>query len=1104
MSTGPTDDERLPEWLDRLATEIADAVEVDWSGAESAGTDGSPLEGLRAIARIAEGYRTIGAPRTPPAFRWGPLDVYERVGEGAFGEVYRAWDPRLALEVALKLRHADDDRTGGARDLLDEARGLARVLHPNVVVVRGADVHEGRFGLWTDFVRGPSLEDHLGTEGPLPVDQVIRIGTALARATHAVHEAGYLHGDLTARNALLGVGERPVLVDFGAASPIGSDGVATGSLAGLTGTPVACAPELFFGGTPSVRSDVYALGALAFRLLTGRHIVTGESIDAIRSQLRRGRFAGVRALRDDAPAPLVRAIERATATAVEERFRSAEAFAEALETSGAPETNLPRARDAFVGRVTELEALSAVLSEGELVTLTGPGGSGKTRLACEIAARRLEGYPDGVWFVDLASASADRVASLVADVIGVRARPTETLDAAIAERLASRRALIVLDNCEHVLEAVSGLVDAVLERPTSVAVLATSRERLGVGGEHVVAVGPLPVPPGSAVDEEAFSLRDVAGTALFLERARAADATFTPDAGAARAVVEICRRLDGLPLAIELAAAQVRTMGVAELAHRMGQQLDLLVSRRRGGTERHRTLRDLMQWSHASLDGRERELFATLSLFRGGWTLRHAQAAMAEDVSEHEILAAHAALVERSLVVLAGTDAAETRYRYLEPVREYAAERLGDTHAARRRVVAFMLEELWGDGVTPANARTEPYRALLAREMANALAAFDAAMALDDVESAATLAQALAVEWTLRGAYADAVARYEALWARRAEIPSPDQRAGIWLSACNAYNDMDRYDDAERFVDAILEEVTRGASQNYRVIATSQRGNVAMGRGDFDRCEACYAEARDESAALGLTQQRASASGNLGIMKRWRGELDEAWQLFTESEALYRELELWDYVAHCRVHLAETAFFRGDQDEARRLATDATRQLRVQGSFFNLVGGLTLLARIAFADDHLESAEAYGLEALAIARRAGLPCKYVRYALSQIAVWRGDHDLGAELAVDALAESHHKPGDVRSALLHLAPAEGSRGRYAALAWMLGCTESLRHPRSGNQDPGNLRVSELLDTLRARAQAALGSDVFEAKVAEGASLTYQEAAERVLTTYRPER
>ena len=347
-------------------------------------------------------------------------------------------------------------------------------------------------------------------------------------------------------------------------------------------------------------------------------------------------------------------------------------------------TNLPEALSSFVGREAELSSLVPLVVDRRLVTLVGVAGAGKTRLAIEVAGRTLDPFPDGTWFVDLAPLrSPDEVATAVADQFGVKGRPGHPVEAVLVEYLASRRLQVILDNCEHLVGAVAHLTGSLLRQVPHVWVLATSREPLRIQGEVVFEVPPLPIPERSEYAEAAGS----DAVRLFVERSQATVPSFTLTPDNAPAVVDVCRRLDGLPLAIELAAARVRTFTPEELAGLLDQRFAVLGSTARTDPAHHQTLRAAVAWSYELLSPDQRTLLLMLSVFRGGFDLEAVSRVCCVDPTcpADGLSFQLPELVDRSLVVIDHRSSGRTRYRLLETIREYCQDHLGPDEAERLR-----------------------------------------------------------------------------------------------------------------------------------------------------------------------------------------------------------------------------------------------------------------------------------------------------------------------------------------------------------------------------------------------------------------------------------
>jgi len=341
----------------------------------------------------------------------------------------------------------------------------------------------------------------------------------------------------------------------------------------------------------------------------------------------------------------------------------------------------------FIGREREIAEVERLLGSNSLLTLTGMGGSGKTRLALRVAAGLVDRYPGGVWLVELATLSDPEILpQAVAAAIGVREGPGSDLAASIAEQLGGAETLLVLDNCEHLVEACASFVDSLLRACPGLRILATSRQALGLNYEAT-----WPVPALSLPDPRKLpSLEEMAryeAVQLFVERARLKCPDFELAPESAVPVAQICSKLDGIPLALELAAARVRVLSVEQIAERLDESLRLLSAQGHASTPRHKTLAALMDWSYDLLTEAERALLRTLSVFAGQFTLEAVHAVLGGEVDQYEVIDLLSQLADKSLVIVQGGEG-QARYRLLETIRQYAREKLvgaGEEAAARTR-----------------------------------------------------------------------------------------------------------------------------------------------------------------------------------------------------------------------------------------------------------------------------------------------------------------------------------------------------------------------------------------------------------------------------------
>jgi predicted ATPase/DNA-binding CsgD family transcriptional regulator len=605
-------------------------------------------------------------------------------------------------------------------------------------------------------------------------------------------------------------------------------------------------------------------------------------------------------------------------------------------------SNLAAAVTSFVGRRREIGQVRARLATSRLVTLTGAGGVGKTRLAAEAAADARRAFPDGVWFVDLAALTEDgRVASAVAGALAIRDQSARPALDRLTEFLTDRQALIVLDNCEHVLDACATLADAVLRRAAGVRVLATSRQSLGIDGEHVVPVAPLPVPPGHSIPLPQLSR--IESVALLADRAAAVAPDFAVTDENSEAVARLCARLEGIPLAIELAATRLRTLSIDQLLQRLEDRFAVLSLGSRIAAPRQRTLRATVDWSYGLCTPAEQRLWARLSVFTGGFDLDAAEIVCAGDgLDRAGILDLVDQLATQSLVTRRGA-----RFGMLETIREYGLSRLaefGEQDTLRRRHRDYYLdmavrgERHWcgpGQEDTLARARAEH---------GNLRAAFEEFLTdPDGAEPALTLAAALRWHWS-----ADGLISEGREWLERAlALPAPDGRAradalwvGAWVPLLQGDQETSRQRLAEcRRVAAAIGDPVPAAH------AASQAGTANLFRGDMPAAVAEFQAAVDALETAGETAGVLHAQFQLAITLTHCGQHERAAAIARRAidvgEARGEHLSQ----SYARWVLAFDTWRRGDPEQARELVLAA---LSLQAGFRDAVGAGLMIETAAW------------------------------------------------------------------------------------------------------------------------------------------------------------
>ncbi len=734
-----------------------------------------------------------------------------------------------------------------------------------------------------------------------------------------------------------------------------------------------------------------------------------------------------------------------------------------LNTLDARAHNLPIQSTSFVGRDREMLEVRALLDSARLVTLTGTGGAGKTRLSLQVGAECIDDFADGVWFVELAPLTDPLlVAQTVATVLGIKEQPGVVLADTLTGELKNKELLLLLDNCEHMVQASAQLCQSLLAACANVRILVTSREALRVTGESTYRIPSLATPdPKSGPSVE--TLTQYAAVQLFIDRAMAVKSSFQVSDVNAPAIASICHHLDGIPLAIELAAARVRSMSVEEVNRRLDQRFRLLTGGSRMALPRQQTLRSLIDWSYDLLNAAEKALLCRVSVFAGGWTQEAAEhVCIGEGVDDWAALDLLTSLTDKSLV---GTEERKgaTRYRLLETVRQYARDRLRESDE----------EAQW-------RGRHLAYFLALAEEAEPQLRGADQQAWLDQLETEHD---------NLRSALG---------WSAAA---GGDHLGGLRLAGalCRFWSVRGYLGEGRGWVSGLLAATTGGQAAAARAKALNGAGGLARHQGDNAAARALYGQSLAIYRELGDRQRIAFSLNNLGVVADDQGDYPAARALHEESLAIQRELgDKWS-IAMSLYNLGVLASDQGDYPAARALHEESLAIRRELGDWQGIGDSLNSLGVSAGEQGDYAAARALFEESLAIQRELGDRQSMAASlsALGNVASAQGDNASARALHEETLTiyrELGDRRGIARSlvGLAYVAFALACPGR-AARIW--AGAERLRETIGEKLPPSDCAG---YDRQVAAARAAIGDDAtFDLAWQEGRAMTLERAIEYAL-------
>ncbi len=895
-----------------------------------------------------------------PGTKLGSYEIVAALGAGGMGEVYRARDTRLERRVAIKILpaefSADSDRL---RRFEREARSASALNHPNIVTIYELGQDGSTHYIAMELVEGETLRELLDAD-VLPIQRAIEIAAQVAEGLAKAHEAGIAHRDIKPANLMVSQDGFVKILDFGLAKLESRSGELsdTSALSAaetrpgvVQGTVQYMSPEQASGGRPDFRSDQFSFGLVLYEMVTRKRAFRRSTVAETLVAILREQAEPIGVQNPDAPAPLCWAIERCLAKDPDKRYASTrdlarelaairDRFSEKLSTQAeARPNNIPVQRTIFVGREKEVAAAKELLLRPEvrLVTVTGPGGIGKTRLSVEVGNGLVERFPGGIHFIPLSPLNdPGLIVSVIVQTLGIREAgglsPLEILKKNLQDSLRAPM-LFLLDNFEHLIQA-APIVAELLAMGPNIKILVTSRAPLHVYGEHEFPVPALAVPDLQSMPP-VDTVSRFSAIALFVQRAVAAKPDFELDPQNASAIIEICARLDGLPLAIELAAARVKVLSLSAMRTRLASRLQLLTGGSRDLPQRQQTLRGAFDWSYDLLSAAEQKLFRRLSVFVGGCTLEGVEAVCdTKGDLDLDLLDGMASMVDKSLMQQVEQANGESRFVMLETIREYAREKLeasSEEAPTKRAHAAYCLVLAEEEVTEQSGTEGAEWLERFALEHDNFRAGLEWLTETGDAE------------WGLRlGA---ALFRF---WERREYLAEGRDRLGKLLKLAGA-----------------------AAPTKARARALFSAGVLAGEQGDYPSADALISESLGIAHQLQDKQGVAVSLNALAVHARDRGDIAIAHSLFEESLVLWRELGDRKAVARALSNLARVVKLQGDYARARSLYAECLSIFRGLGDQEGVAWSLNSQGDVARDQCDSEAARALYEQSLAIFRELG-------------------------------------------------------------------------------------------------------------------------------------
>lgn len=910
--------------------------------------------------------------------------ILEKLGEGGMGIVYKAEDTKLKRTIALKFLPINEitSEEDKAR-FLNEAQVTAALNHHSICTVFEISESDEKAFIAMEFIDGESLAEKI-KKGPIELNETLGLAIQIVDGLVEAHQRGVIHRDIKPANLMLNAKGQAKIMDFGlaklSASPsLTKSRTTVGTLAYMSPEQIQASSEV------DHRTDIWSFGVVLYEMLTGSHpfpgdyeaatiysIVNEEPLDLIKNL--------------DIPEHLKNIVFKILEKKPEDRYQSALELLKDLEklkggtydglpadkSKKKPAHNLPVQLSSFIGRKQEISTIKKLLSNTRLLTLTGPGGTGKTRLCIEAASQMSEYFKDGIFFVPMASIlEPELVPSTIAHTFGLFDIPGQSVLQQLKRHLKEKRLLLLIDNFEQIVEA-APIVHDLLINCQQIKVLVTSRIPLHISGEQELQVPPLKLPKLNSKSNGKKFIKEEAVT-LFIQRAKAVKHDFVFDDENASEIGYICDQLDGLPLAIELAAARIKMFNPKAMLARLNKRLDLLKAGQLDFPERHKTLRESIAWSYDLLDENEQKVFRRLAVFVGGFNLEAVENLVnfENDIND-DILNLITALVDKNLV-RSDERSTESRFMLLETIREFGLECLEneDELGYARQAHAEYFHTL----IVEAEPQlTGPDQGIwldrLEEEHDNMRAVMSLAEEQGHADMGLKIASALWRFWIIRGYLTEGYQRFIRLLALPG-VNDTATRAKALNAAGTIAHEIGEFAKSCSLLEQGLGLFRENEDKKGMATVLNNLGWVTHLLGDPPKAQSYSEEALILNQELGEKRGTALSINNLGWIAFHKGDFQTARQFYTESLNLRRDIGDERGTAFELTLLSFTELNMGNYNKASELAEEAFIILGILGDKQLLAYVFDAKAIIAYDNAEYDLAEQLFDQGIPLWRESG-------------------------------------------------------------------------------------------------------------------------------------